>query len=101
MTKALSKNNSKKNPFKPDYDVMKNAALTLRAINHKTRQKILELLDQKGEMQVTDIYKKLRLEQSRISFFLAMLRKAKLVKVRREGQQRFYSINYDQIQLME
>lgn len=101
MAKTLSKKSSKKISFKPDYEVMKKAALTLRAINHKDRQKILELLDQKGELAVTDIYTRMHMEQSRVSAFLALMRKANLVIVRAEGQQRFYSVNYDQIELME
>lgn len=101
MAKTLSKKTSKKNSFKPDYDVMKKAALSLRAITHKDRQKILELLDQKGELAVTDIYTKMRMEQSRTSAYLALMRRANLVTVRKEGQQRFYGVNYDHVRLIE
>ena len=43
---------------------LKKAALVLRAINHKLRQQIMKLIYQNGKMTVTEIYIKLRLEQS-------------------------------------
>lgn len=97
MAKALSKTAIRKKEFKPDYAVMKQAAISLRAMNHKDRQKILELLDLKGELPVTTIYSKMRLEQSLTSAYLGLMRKANLVTVRKDGQQRFYAVNYGKI----
>jgi len=37
--------------------------LVLRAINHKLRQRIVDLLEENQSMTVTDIYIKLRLER--------------------------------------
>lgn len=87
--------------MEPDYEVMKKAAGSFRAINHKTRKNILQLLDQKGELSVTDIYTWLRLEQSRASAYLGMMRQANLVQIRPQGKQHFYSVNYEQIRMME
>jgi len=58
---------------------LKKAALVLRAINHKLRQQIIQLIHQNGRMTVTEIYVKLRLEQSVASQHLAILRKANFV----------------------
>ena len=63
---------------------LKKAAMVLRAINHKLRQQILKLIDESGRMTVTEIYVKLRLEQSVASQHLAILRKAGFVKTERE-----------------
>ena len=71
----------------------KKAALILRAINHKLRQQMLKLIDEQGRMTVTELYLKLRLEQSVASQHLAILRKASIVKTVRNGKFIYYSIN--------
>ncbi|MBN8837313.1 MAG: helix-turn-helix transcriptional regulator [Sphingobacteriia bacterium] len=72
----------------------KKAALVLRAVNHKLRQQILKLIDEQKKMIVTDIYVKLRLEQSVASQHLAILRRAGLVITTRNGKFIHYSVNY-------
>ena len=74
------------------------AALVLRALNHKLRQQILKLLHQHGKMAVSKIYPRLKLEQSVTSQHLALLRKAGLVHTQREGKFIFYSVNYSRLQ---
>ena len=76
---------------------LKKAAHYFRAINHPLRQEILKLLHKNGRMMVTDIYVKLRLEQSVTSQHLAILRRAKLVNSEREGKRIFYAVNYPQV----
>lgn len=76
---------------------LKKAALILRAINHKLRQQILKLIHQNGKMTVTEIYVKLRLEQSVASQHLAILRKAGYVNTLRDGKFIFYSVNYSRL----
>lgn len=68
--------------------------LTIRAVNHKLRQQILKLIHQKGRITVTEIYVKLRLEQSVASQQLSILRQAGYVTTQREGKQIYYSVNY-------
>ncbi|RYD53638.1 MAG: transcriptional regulator [Sphingobacteriales bacterium] len=80
-----------------DYTASKNAAMTLRAINHKLRQQIVKLLEENKRMNVTDIYVKLRLEQSVASQHLAILRRANIVKTVREGKYIHYALNNDRI----
>jgi DNA-binding transcriptional ArsR family regulator len=83
--------------LKIDVLQLKKAALILRAINHKLRQQILKLLHQNGRMTVTEIYVKLRLEQSVASQHLAILRKAGYVNTLRDGKFIFYSVNYSRL----
>ena len=71
---------------------LKKAALFFRAINHPLRQQMLKLLHRKGEMIVTDIYVKLRLQQSVASQHLAILRAKQIVVNRKSGNQVFYSL---------
>jgi DNA-binding transcriptional ArsR family regulator len=77
--------------------VLKKAALILRAINHKRRKQILQLIHENKRMTVTTIYVKLRLEQSVASQHLAILRTARFVITERDGKFIFYSINYERI----
>jgi DNA-binding transcriptional ArsR family regulator len=80
-----------------DYLKIKKAALVLRALNHKLRQQILKTIDEHKRITVTELYVKLRLEQSVASQHLAILRKADIVKTVREGKFIFYTINEDRI----
>ena len=85
-------------PVKVDLLVTKKAALVLRALNHKLRQQMLRLIDEHGKMTVTQLYLKLRLEQSVASQHLAILRKAALVKTVRNGKFIYYSINTERLE---
>ncbi|MBD0333459.1 MAG: helix-turn-helix transcriptional regulator [Chitinophagaceae bacterium] len=76
---------------------LKKAALILRAINHKLRQIILRLIHENGQMTVTEIYVRLRLEQSVASQHLAILRKAGFVTTNRDGKFIYYSVNYNRL----
>src|SRR5215510_2135673 len=86
------------NALKVDLLNVKKAALILRAVNHKLRQQILKLIDEQGKITVTEIYVKLRLEQSVASQHLAILRKAGFVKTDREGKFIYYSVNSSRLE---
>jgi ArsR family transcriptional regulator, virulence genes transcriptional regulator len=77
---------------------IKKAALILRALNHKLRQQILNLIDEHRKMTVTEIYLKLRLEQSVASQHLAILRKVSIVKTFRNGKFIYYSIHAERLE---
>lgn len=83
--------------FSINLDETKKATLVLRALNHKTRQAMLNFMEEKKETRVTDIYKKLKLEQSLASSYLGLLRRAGVVKTRRDGQVIYYSVNHQRI----
>ena len=87
---AVSQNGTS---LKVDLLKVKKAALILRAVNHKLRQQIVQQINEHGKMTVTDLYIKLRLEQSVASQHLAVLRKAGFVKTDREGKFIYYSVN--------
>jgi DNA-binding transcriptional ArsR family regulator len=59
-----------------------------------TRLAIIEKLDEKP-MSVTALVDALRQEQSMVSHNLRPLVRCKLVKVKREGKQRIYSLNHE------
>jgi DNA-binding transcriptional ArsR family regulator len=76
-----------------DYNELRKAVLVLRAVNHKLRQRMIDLLEEHQRMTVTDIYVKLRLEQSVASQHLAILRKAGVVITERQGKFIFYGLD--------
>ncbi len=97
MASILKKKENGSTELTIDYHAVKKAALILRSINHKLRQQIVQLIHENGLMTVTEIYVKLRLEQSVASQHLAILRKTQIVKTTREGKFIRYSINHDRL----
>ncbi len=83
--------------LKINYHNLKKAALVLRALNHKLRQQILTLIETEKKITVTEIYVRLRLEQSVASQHLAILRRAGIVTTQRDGKFIYYTVNYKRI----
>ncbi len=83
--------------LKINYHNLKKAALVLRALNHKLRQQILTLIETEKKITVTEIYVRLRLEQSVASQHLAILRRAGIVSTQRDGKFIYYTVNYKRI----
>lgn len=88
---------SAKDELKIDAIQLKKAALVFRAINHKLRQQIIRFINQHGKITVTQIYVKLRLEQSVASQHLAILRKAGFVITERDGKFIYYSVDHNRL----
>lgn len=88
----------KDNNLKLDLLELKKAAVILRALNHKLRQQMIKVIDEHGKITVTDLYIKLRLEQSVASQHLAILRKAGFVTTSREGKYIYYSLNMSRLE---
>jgi len=85
-------------PLKVDLLHSKKAAMILRALNHKLRQQIVKLIDEHKKVTVTEIYVKLRLEQSVASQHLAILRRASIVTTIREGKFIYYAVDYTRLE---
>lgn len=87
-----------KNELEIRVNDLKKAALVIRAVNHKLRQDIIRLIHNAGTIIVTEIYKKLDLEQSVASQHLGILRKAGFVSTERRGKFIYYKVNYDRFE---
>jgi hypothetical protein len=90
--------NSAGQSLKINFYNLKKAALVLRALNHKLRQQILALIDSEKKITVTEIYVRLRLEQSVASQHLAILRRAGIVVTQRDGKFIYYTVNHKRIE---
>ena len=80
-----------------DYYSIKKAAMALRSLNNKLRQQVIKTIDENKKITVTQLYIKLRLEQSVASQHLAILRKAGIVSTERDGKFIFYTVNFPRI----
>lgn len=76
--------------------VLKLEAEIFRALGHPVRLKIIEYLRGR-EKCVCEIFPYLKMEQSHLSKHLAVLRKAGIVDVRREGKNIFYKLKNQQV----
>lgn len=80
-----------------DYQILRKSVLILRAVNHKLRQEMIKIIEAEGKITVTELYIKLRLEQSVASQHLALLRRAGVVITTREGKFIYYSVDKSRI----
>jgi DNA-binding transcriptional ArsR family regulator len=93
----------KKNPKQTDdeyqLDCVRKVVLLIRAINHKLRNRIIDLVAncKEGCLTVTDIYIRLRLEQSVASQHLSILRRAGVLATENQGKFVYYSVNKDRL----
>ena len=94
---TVNNNNHVQPELKIDLQILRKSVLVLRSVNHKLRQKIIQLIDKNGKMTVTDLYIKLRIEQSVASQHLALLRRAGVVVTSRDGKYIYYSVDHERL----
>ncbi len=94
---SIGANNGNENETTIDNNTLRDAVAVLRAINHPLRQKMIKLLDQSKGLTVTEIYIKLRLEQSVASQHLAILRNVGVLNTDRDGKFIQYTVNSDRL----
>jgi DNA-binding transcriptional ArsR family regulator len=73
------------------------AANMLKAIAHPTRIAILNYLEDGQKRTVTEIHKKIGIEQSTASHHLGILKDKGVLVVSREGKNSFYSIRHNKL----
>jgi len=71
----------------------KELSMKLKSFAHPIRIKILRLLKDEPNLNVTSIYKKLKLEQAIASHHLILLNRSGLLIRKRVGRENYYSIN--------
>lgn len=75
-----------------DIAKLEMAASKLRAMAHPMRIAIIDLLNANEKMSVTEIYKKLKIEQASASHHLNILKNKGVLVSRRDGKKIFYSL---------
>ncbi len=77
---------------KINLDKLDYAVDKLRALAHPMRVAILQMLYANKKMNVTEIYKKLQIEQASASHHLSILKIRGILESRRDGKKTFYAI---------
>jgi DNA-binding transcriptional ArsR family regulator len=93
--------NEEENALHINYYNVKKTSIVLRSLNHKLRQQIIKVINENDKLTVTEIYVKLRLEQSVASQHLAILRRAGIVSTKREGKFIYYTINKQRVESID
>ncbi|MBW6460637.1 MAG: metalloregulator ArsR/SmtB family transcription factor [Bacteroidales bacterium] len=74
---------------------LEKASSKLRAMAHPMRIAIIDMLNSGNRMSVTEIYKKLKIEQAAASHHLNILKNKGVLVSQREGKKIFYSLKSD------
>ena len=80
----------------PDIEVLFELADLFKVFGDSTRLRVMVTLSD-SEMPGMEVAEALGMEQSTISHQLRVLRQNKLVRVRREGKQMYYSLDDDHV----
>jgi DNA-binding transcriptional ArsR family regulator len=72
---------------------MTNCVRAFRALGDPTRQKMLTLLEEAGEMCVADLGGQFAMTQPSVSHHLRILKEAGLVTAEKRGKEVYYAIN--------
>ena len=91
-----NKNTPTQHTEMPDLEVLFDLADLFKVFGDSTRIRIMFTISD-TEMSVLSIAEALNMEQSTISHQLRVLRQNKLVRVRREGKQIYYSLDDDHV----
>lgn len=83
--------------IKLDYNNLKKTVLVIRSVDHKLRQQIIKMLTESPRLTVSEIYLKLRIEQSIASQHLALLRRSGVVNTKRSGKFIYYTLNTERL----
>lgn len=78
-----------------DYPALEEHTETLRAIAHPLRMAIISQLFEKRQMNVTEIFETLDIEQAVASHHLRILKDRNVVNALRDGKNIFYALAHD------
>ncbi len=79
---------------------LEEAASKLRAIAHPMRIAIIGLLENNEQMNVTEIYEALRIEQASASHHLNILKTKGVLESRRSGKNTYYFLKHEALSQM-
>lgn len=79
---------------------IRKLTVLLRVFSNKRNRTILDLIEKRGLICVSDIEREIGIEQSITSQYLAKLRAANLVLTSRDGKKILYSVNNETIRTL-
>jgi DNA-binding transcriptional ArsR family regulator len=87
--------NSQLNP-----ENLEKAANMLKALAHPTRISIIGCLEEGQKLTVTEIHKKLKIEQATASHHLGILRDKGVLASKREGKNIYYYLRHEKLKVL-
>ena len=81
-----------------DLEKLRTAKNMLALMNKSKTKQIIDLLEERASVCVTDIYVRLRCDQAVVSQRLALMLKHNLVFAERQGKWIYYSLNKDRFE---
>ncbi len=81
-----------------DEEQLKTLARFFYALKETWRLRMLHALAEADELTVSELAERLRISQPLVSWHLRRLRQARIVTVRREGRESYYSLDMERIQ---
>ena len=79
---------------------LEKAASMLKAIAHPTRISIIGCLEEGQKLTVTEIHKKLGIEQATTSHHLGILRDKGVLSSKREGKNIYYFLKHETLKVL-
>ncbi|MDR4988024.1 MAG: metalloregulator ArsR/SmtB family transcription factor [Bacteroidales bacterium] len=79
---------------------LEEAASKLRAMAHPMRIAIIGLLEKNAQMNVTEIYETLKIEQASASHHLNILKTKGVLESRRSGKNTYYYLKHEALSQM-
>jgi len=76
-----------------DQQKLERAAYVLKCVAHPIRISIIDLLEQRERLSVSQLQEVLQVEQSLLSHHLTNMRDKGIVETKREGKHVFYSLS--------
>jgi ArsR family transcriptional regulator, virulence genes transcriptional regulator len=76
-------------------------AQAIRAVSHKLRHEMLQFIEDKQAVTVTEVFIAFRIDQAFASQHLAILRRAGLLTTKRDGKFIYYSVDGNALYLLE
>lgn len=83
-----------------NFSELHKTVIVLKAVNNRQRIKIMAFIYEQGEVTITDIVRKLELEESIASQYVAILKHAGIVISERKGQIIYYRIDTKRIKVI-
>lgn len=80
-----------------DAKKLDEAASKFRAIAHPMRMTIIQMLDNEKQLNVTQIYTKLGIEQAAASHHLSILKTYNVLESKRSGKMIYYTLKHSTI----
>ena len=83
-----------------DFDALESKVELIKNLGHPLRFSVAQLLAERGELSVTEIFTALEVEQAVASHHLKIMKNSGIVQANKDGKNVLYSLTDDQIKII-